>query len=83
MIDLNKISHDNFNIRSAALKDSGAHTVAENVAFGYDSADAVVNAWLNSPAHRKIIEGAYSYSGFGVIQNSQGSYFFTQLFYSK
>jgi uncharacterized protein YkwD len=83
MIEMNQINHDNFNIRSAALKDNGAYTVAENVAFGYNSAEDVVRAWLNSPSHRRIIEGSYSHSGFGVISNNDGSYFFTQLFYSK
>ena len=83
MIEKNQLNHDNFNIRSAALKDNGAHTVAENVAYGYDSAEEVVSAWLNSPSHRGIIEGSYSHSGFGVISNHNGSYFFTQIFYSK
>jgi len=83
MIEKNQINHDNFSFRSAALKDNGANTVAENVAFGYSSAEDVVRAWLNSPAHRRIIEGSYTHSGFGVISNDHGSYFFTQLFYSK
>ena len=83
MIELNQVNHDNFNIRSAALKDNGAYTVAENVAYGYDSAEEVVSAWLKSPSHRSIIEGSYSHSGFGVISNNQGNYFFTQIFYSK
>ena len=83
MIGMNQINHDNFSVRSAALKDNGAQTVAENVAFGYDSAEDVVRAWLNSPSHRRIIEGSYSHSGFGVISNNNGNYFFTQIFYSK
>jgi uncharacterized protein YkwD len=83
MIDVNGINHDNFNIRSKALKDRGAFRVGENVANGYTSAEAVVNAWLNSSAHKAIIEGDYTHSGFGVISNQNGTYFFTQLFYSK
>ena len=83
MIDANKISHDNFNIRSAALKDKGAENVGENVAYGYSNAEDVVNAWLNSPSHKAIIEGDYTHSGFGVIPNENGTYYFTQLFYSK
>ena len=83
MIEKNQINHDNFSVRSAALKDNGAYTVAENVAYGYTSAEDVVRAWLNSPAHKGIIEGSYTHSGFGVIPNNEGSYFFTQLFYSK
>ena len=83
MIDVNNINHDNFVERSQALKDRGAKMVAENVAYGYHSAEAVVNAWLNSPGHRSVIEGRYSHSGFGVLKNSEGRYFYTQLFYRK
>lgn len=83
MIEKSKISHDNFGIRSSALKEQGAKIVGENVAFGYDSAEAVVNAWLNSPNHLKVIEGQYSHSGFGIIPNANGTYYFTQLFYKK
>ena len=83
MIGINKINHDNFNIRSEALKERGAFRVGENVANGYTSAETVVHAWLNSPSHLEIIEGNYTHSGFGVIPNDNGTYFFTQLFYSK
>lgn len=83
MIEMNRINHDNFGQRSEALKQKGAIRVGENVANGYDTAEAVVYAWLHSPSHKDIIEGNYTHSGFGVIQNENGSYFFTQLFYSK
>ncbi len=83
MIDMNRINHDNFGERSEALKQNGAIRVGENVANGYSSAEDVVYAWLHSPSHKDIIEGNYTHSGFGVIQNENGSYFFTQLFYNK
>jgi uncharacterized protein YkwD len=83
MIDLKKISHDNFGVRSEALKQQGAQVVAENVAYGYSTPEAVVTAWLNSAGHKKIIEGDYTHSGFGVMQSSEGKYYFTQLFYRK
>jgi len=83
MIDVNNINHDNFSERAQALKDRGAKMVAENVAYGYRSAESVVNAWLNSPGHRRVIEGQYTHSGFGVLKNSDGRYFYTQLFYRK
>jgi len=83
MIDLGQINHDNFNVRSEALKERGAKVVSENVAFGYTDAETVVNAWLNSPGHKATIEGPYTHSGFGVIPNESGKYFFTQLFYKK
>jgi uncharacterized protein YkwD len=83
MIDKKQINHDNFGIRSAALKDRGAEVVGENVAFGYDTAEGVVNAWLNSDSHRSIIEGSYTHSGFGVLTDENGRYYFTQLFYRR
>ncbi|RDK88615.1 hypothetical protein C8D94_101490 [Marinirhabdus gelatinilytica] len=83
MIDQSEISHDNFEVRSSALKDQGAVVVGENVAYGYDTAEKVVNAWLNSSGHRATIEGHYTHSGFGIVKNAQGQYYFTQLFYKK
>ncbi|MAZ71645.1 MAG: hypothetical protein CMC70_00725, partial [Flavobacteriaceae bacterium] len=83
MIDKGTISHDNFGVRSSALKNQGAVIVGENVAYGYDSPEKVVNAWLNSPSHRSVIEGLYTHSGFGIMKNAQGHYYFTQLFYKK
>lgn len=81
MIENSQINHDNFNIRTEALKQKGAVKVGENVAFGYSSAEAVVTAWLRSPSHKRTIEGNYSHSGFGVIKGSNGGYYFTHLFY--
>lgn len=83
MIDQGKISHDNFTFRQEALKNQGAVLVSENVAYGYKTAEEVVNAWLNSPGHRKAIEGLYTHSGFGIMTNERGNYYFTQIFYRK
>lgn len=82
MIDENRISHDNFYERSLALMQSPkVSVVAENVARGYTTAEDVVKAWLSSPTHKKNIEGDYSHMGMGIIQNEEGIYYFTQLFY--
>ncbi|MEZ4875919.1 MAG: CAP domain-containing protein [Flavobacteriaceae bacterium] len=83
MIDQNKISHDGFGVRAQALKDQGAESVGENVAFGYSDAQKLVQAWINSPSHRSVLEGNYTHTGFGVMQNTSGKYFFTELFYRK
>ena len=83
MIENDRISHDNFSFRNNGMKNRGAKSVGEVVAYGYSNAESVVNAWLNSPSHKSVIEGPYAYSGFGVIQNPQGQYYFTQLFYRK
>ncbi|MDT0555683.1 CAP domain-containing protein [Patiriisocius hiemis] len=83
MIDQSKISHDNFGVRSAALRSQGAKTVGENVAFGYTDAETLVHAWLSSPSHRAVIEGNYTHSGFGIVPDDGGRYYHTQLFYKK
>ncbi|RMA66117.1 Cysteine-rich secretory protein family protein [Ulvibacter antarcticus] len=83
MMAKSQINHDNFGVRAQALRDNGAERVGENVAFGYNTAEAVVQAWLNSEGHREIIEGNFSHSGFGVLKASDNRYYFTQLFYKK
>jgi len=83
MIDVHGINHDNFTYRSAGLQSRGATHVGENVAYGYNTAEDLVHAWLNSPSHKKIIEGDFTHSGFGILKNDSGAYFFTQLFYKK
>ena len=81
MIEQSKISHDNFSQRSKFLKDNtSAIMVAENVAFGYNSAENVVKAWLNSPSHKATIEGAYNYFDISAEQNPNGTWFFTNMF---
>ena len=75
------VNHNNFFIRSAALKEKGAKKVSENIAYGYSTSASVVNAWLKSDGHRKIIEGNFSHIGFGVIKSSDGRYYYTTLYY--
>ncbi len=83
MIDISQINHDNFGIRTAAMRSVGANEVGENVAYGYNTAEAVVNAWLNSTSHRANIEGNFSHSGFGIkLCEQTNTYYFTQLFYN-
>lgn len=84
MIDLAKINHDNFGYRSEAIKyHDNAETVGENVAYGYETPEKVVSAWLKSPGHKAIIEGKFTHTGFGVMKGSKGHLYFTQLFYRK
>lgn len=83
MIDNARLSHDGYAQRSQALLQEGAQAVGENVARGYFSAEDVVNAWLNSSSHKRVIEGDYTHSGFGVMTDHRGTYYFTQLFYSE
>ncbi len=36
--------------------------------------------WLESPGHRRNIEGSYDLTGVGIAQGPAGEYYFTQLF---
>jgi uncharacterized YkwD family protein len=59
-------------------------SAAENIAVGQESPQSVVNAWMNSPGHRKnILNGQLTHIGVGIAKdNSQGIYW-TQMFISK
>ena len=81
MIETNTVNHTNFYKRSLGLKKLGAQVVAENVAYGYATAESVVRAWLNSSKHKTVLEGDYIYSGIGIISNTEGKFYYTQLFY--
>ena len=46
----------------------------ENLAFGYDTADEVVDAWLNSPTHRDLIyDEDFLTCGIGHYEGSDGT----------
>ncbi len=53
---------------------------AENVAYGQMTAREVVDEWLNSPGHRKNIEGDYILCGIGWAKDSKGMPYYTQIF---
>jgi len=77
--------HDGFAERYAILKAAmpTLTSMGENVAWNQgfsDPAQAAVDAWLSSPDHLANIEGDYNLSGVGVGENSEGQYYFTQIF---
>lgn len=80
MASKHQISHDNFFKRSDYLKSKGADKVSENVAFGYDTAEEVVAAWLKSPGHREALEGDFTHSGIAVVKTETGVTYFTEIF---
>jgi uncharacterized protein YkwD len=43
-------------------------------------AEAAVNRWLESPVHRKNIDGNYDLSGIGAAKSKDGTVFITQIF---
>ena len=53
-------------------------TAGENIAMGYSTAEAVVNAWMNSEGHREnILNGTYTRIGVGEVDG-----YWTQWFIS-
>jgi uncharacterized protein YkwD/chitodextrinase len=56
-------------------------TWGENIAYGYSSAQSVVNGWLGSAGHKANIENAaFKTTGVGVATNSSGGLYWTQSF---
>jgi len=53
---------------------------AENVAYGQMTAREVVDSWLQSPAHRKNIEGNYVLTGIGCAKSNTGVIYYTEIF---
>ena len=55
-------------------------TAGENLAYGYNTPEAVVEGWMNSPGHRaNIMNANFNKIGIGVY-NSNGTVYCTQLF---
>ena len=53
----------------------------ENIAYGYSTGAAVVQAWLNSSGHRENIENAsYRSTGVGAATNASGVVYWSQEF---
>jgi uncharacterized protein YkwD len=84
MIQVDNVSHDNFFQRKQSLQvNANANNVSENLAYGFSSAEAVVNAWLNSPSHKENLEGNYTDFDVSAEQNNEGKWFFTNIFIKR
>ena len=79
--------HDGFEKRVQLIQKSiGADYIpasSENVANGQLSAKEVVKGWLNSPGHKRNIEGNYTLTGIGTYKDRKGRIYFTQIFLRK
>lgn len=84
MISINTLTHALFAQREENLKSTlGAIVVGENLAYNYSTAQSVVTAWINSPAHKANMEGNYTHFGIAVKTNSEGKMYFTNMFIRK
>lgn len=81
MIANNDVNHDGFVTRSEnIMKVLGAKLVGENVAYNFTTPQAVFNAWILSPQHKKNIEGNYTDFGISIRENDKGQKYYTNIF---
>jgi uncharacterized protein YkwD len=74
--------HTGLNSRAKAIRKAlGAiSSIGENVASGQMNAREVVDGWLNSPGHKRNIEGDFTLTGIGYARDKKGNIYFTQIF---
>jgi len=84
MISKGQLSHDNFRTRASRISQkTNASCVAENVAKNYNTAETVLNAWLNSNSHKNTIEGDFTHTTITVRKDANETLFYTQIFIKK
>lgn len=68
---------------SSALTEAGVsfRGSGENIAYGQNSPEAVMQTWMNSSGHRaNILNGSYTSIGVGHAKGADGTDYWTQLF---
>lgn len=56
-------------------------SAGENIAFGQENPEEVINDWMNSPGHRaNILTAGFIKIGVGIAANANGRLYWTQLF---
>jgi uncharacterized protein YkwD len=84
MIEQDEVCHHFFGNRYQALVNTvNAKSASENVAYGFRTAEAVVNAWIKSDGHRKNMEGEHTHFGISVKEAKDGKLYFTNIFVKK
>ncbi|AWG22024.1 hypothetical protein FFWV33_11105 [Flavobacterium faecale] len=82
MIENNVVNHNNFVARSEDIvKVLSAKRVGENVAYNFNTPEAVVKAWINSPGHKENIVGDFTHFGIAIKADPvTGKKYFTNIF---
>lgn len=82
MIANNVVNHNDFVARSQNIIEVlGATKVSENIAYNYNSPNAVFEAWMKSPKHKAIIIGGYTHFGISIRENPiNGKKYYTNIF---
>jgi uncharacterized protein YkwD len=82
MVSHDVVDHSDFNLRSDnIMKVLGAKTVSENVAYNFNSAKGVFDAWMKSKGHKENIEGNFTHFGISIRENPvNGKKYYTNIF---
>jgi uncharacterized protein YkwD len=84
MVRKNFFSHtssDGSNFVTRVKRAGYTQPASENIAWGQATGKDVVNAWLNSPGHRKnLLNCSVKAVGIGVIRRADGRVYWTQDF---
>ncbi|MBS1599824.1 MAG: CAP domain-containing protein [Bacteroidetes bacterium] len=74
--------HDGLTARAKKIQKQlgGITAVGENVASGQMTAKEAVEGWLQSPGHKRNIEGDFTLTGIGWAKDKKGMIYFTQIF---
>jgi len=84
MVSTGSMNHNFFQDRYESIMTTlGAKNVSENLACNYNTAQSVLNAWLNSPGHKANIEGDFTHFGISIRANAQGVKYYTNIFVKK
>lgn len=70
---------------STALSQAGVsfRTSGENIAYGQNSAEEVMQGWMNSSGHRaNILNRNFTSIGIGHVEDARGTDYWTQLFFN-
>ncbi len=84
MVSTGSMNHNFFQDRYESIMTTlGAKNVSENLACNYNTAQSVLNAWLNSAGHKANIEGDFTHFGISIRANAQGVKYYTNIFVKR
>ncbi|WP_291046483.1 cell wall-binding repeat-containing protein [Herbiconiux sp.] len=69
----NPLTHSSREWRASRMP-PGWNANGENIAYGYRTADEVMDGWMNSPGHRaNILSGSFTRIGIGYVNTAKGA----------
>jgi uncharacterized protein YkwD len=82
MISLGMASHDGFSLRVEILRgELNVISIGENVAYGYGTSMGILNAWIASEGHHRVlVRDSYTHHGLSIRANLDGRYYVTHIF---